>query len=53
MRISEREAQRLKRRVPGKTIKDEGGRILFENDKIKERWRSYFCHLMNVENKSG
>ena len=33
-----------------KTIKD-GGRILFENDKIKERWRSYFCHLMNVENK--
>ena len=34
-----------------KTIKDEGGRTLSENDEIKERWRSYFCHLMNVENE--
>ena len=34
-----------------KTIKDEGRRTLFESDEIKERWRSYFCHLMNVENE--
>ena len=34
-----------------KTIKEEGGRTLSENDEIKERWRSYFCHLMSVENK--
>ena len=34
-----------------KTIKDKGGRTLSENDEIKERWRSYFCHLMNVENE--
>ena len=30
---------------------DEGGRTLSRNNEIKERWRSYFCHLMNVENE--
>ena len=34
-----------------KTIKDKGGSVLFENDKVKERWRSYFCYVMIVKNK--
>ena len=34
-----------------KTIKDEGGRTLSGDNEIKEIWRSYFCHLMNVENE--
>jgi len=30
-----------------KCIKDEGGRVLVEDAKVRERWRGYFCKLFN------
>ena len=34
-----------------RTVKDENGNVLRDNDEIKERWRSYFERLMNEENE--
>ena len=30
-------------------IKDENGKVLFENAEIKERWQRYFSNLLNGE----
>ncbi|XP_045454524.1 craniofacial development protein 2-like [Melitaea cinxia] len=34
-----------------KCIKDEAGKILTDNEEIKERWKRYFNSLMNEENE--
>ena len=31
-------------------IKDDNGTTLVDDDDLKQRWRNYFKHLMNVEN---
>ena len=33
-----------------KAIKDDNGTTLVDDDDLKQRWRNYFKHLMNVEN---
>ena len=49
------EGQKKKSRDLGcvRCIKGEDGRVLVEETKIRERWRSYFSRLLNGKNESS
>ena len=48
-------ARQMKRQDFGKigVIKDRNGRILQDEEQIKNRWKEYFDTLLNVENERG
>ena len=50
MRIAKQKNRESQDMCQVKQMKSEVGQVLLDEEEIKERWRSYFKQLMNVEN---
>ena len=50
IRIAKQKNREAQDSYQGKQMKDANGVVLTEDDEIRERWRTYFEQLMNVEN---
>ena len=52
LRIAKQRSKNSKDITQPKTIKDEQGNVLKEDEDINSRWHRYFCKLLNEENES-